>query len=240
MSHKKLCIVGFSKKSYKDAERFFGTDTDIWTLNQMWIQWPEIVPHVSAWFDLHSLHRLNEHERTSNHLQFLAQDHHFPIYMQEHFDNIPKSVEFPKDELILKFGRQFKSSISWMLALAIVQEYQQIHLVGVDMEIDSDVFGNEYSEQKPSCEYFIGYARGMGIEVNIPQSSSLCKCMLLYGYEDVDNITERLRKQQVHLLEKMDELAKQEFKYRDMKNKAIGAAETIDFVKRYWLDTSAE
>jgi hypothetical protein len=42
----------------------------------------------------------------------------------------------------------------------------------------------EYQSQRPSCEYFIGLARGKGIEVYVPPESDLLKCMYLYGFED--------------------------------------------------------
>jgi hypothetical protein len=42
---------------------------------------------------------------------------------------------------------------------------------------------SEYGHQKPSCEYLIGLAEGMGIKVEIPDSSELLKCAQLYGFE---------------------------------------------------------
>jgi len=43
----------------------------------------------------------------------------------------------------------------------------------------------EYSHQRPNTEYLIGKAEGMGIDVYIPNLSSLCRGPL-YGYESLD------------------------------------------------------
>jgi hypothetical protein len=36
-------------------------------------------------------------------------------------------------------------------------------------------YKTEYKYQRPNLEYLIGFARGLGIEVYIPEQSSLCK-----------------------------------------------------------------
>jgi hypothetical protein len=66
-----------------------------------------------------------------------------------------------------------------MLAMAMDEGYKEIHLYGVDM-----ANGSEYQDQRPSCEYFIGLARGAGIIVAIPSTSDLLKTPILYGYEE--------------------------------------------------------
>ena len=45
-------------------------------------------------------------------------------------------------------------------------------MYGVDMAQDT-LLAAEYSEQRPSCEYFIGLAEGAGIRVDIPGGSDL-------------------------------------------------------------------
>ena len=43
--------------------------------------------------------------------------------------------------------------------------------------------GNEYSYQRPSVEYFVGIARGMGIKVYVPEKCDLLKAMWMYPFE---------------------------------------------------------
>ena len=84
----------------------------------------------------------------------------------------------------------FQSSIAYALALAITEikandaiVIAEIALYGVDVSPDQ-----EWSYQRANIEYLIGVARGMGIEVTIPESSALCKFqdqVIKYGAMDV-------------------------------------------------------
>ena len=78
------------------------------------------------------------------------------------------------------FGDYFYSTISYMLALAIAEGFEEIGLWGIDLAHDS-----EYEYQKPSAEYFLGIARGQGIKIYLPEQSALLKGMYRYGYEDM-------------------------------------------------------
>ena len=44
---------------------------------------------------------------------------------------------------------------------------------------------SEYIEQRPSCEYYIGIAKGRGIKLYIPIESDLLKTRFIYGYDEV-------------------------------------------------------
>jgi hypothetical protein len=88
---------------------------------------------------------------------------------------------------ILKYFQPFayfNNSISWMLALAIAEGFEEIGIYGVDMALDG-VTGAEYNHQRPSCEYFLGIAWGRGIRVHLPETSELLKCAYLYGFDNV-------------------------------------------------------
>ena len=50
-----------------------------------------------------------------------------------------------------------------MIALAIYEDFDIIHVYGVDMAVCG-----EYEQQRPSCEFFCGIAKGKGIELYIP------------------------------------------------------------------------
>ncbi len=81
--------------------------------------------------------------------------------------------------LMEKFGRFFTSSVSWMLAEAINEGATEISLYGVTMSSK-----DEYAHQKPSCAYLIGWAKALGIKVNLQKSSELMSTVFVYGYED--------------------------------------------------------
>ena len=103
--------------------------------------------------------------------------------MQDHYDDIPPSVRYPKEFVEAAAGDYQTSSISWMIGLAIAESFRnveggfrEIHVYGVDMAQDT-----EWSEQRPACEYLLGMAHGMGIKTSVPQTSDLLKAIGQYA-----------------------------------------------------------
>jgi hypothetical protein len=99
-----------------------------------------------------------------------------PVYMQQHYSDIPGSIEFPLAELeqtVFKgFPRArwdaqtdwYNSSPAYMIALAIHEGAETIGLWGIDVLDHS-----EFNYESPCLEYLIGLAVGKGIEVVIPE-----------------------------------------------------------------------
>lgn len=106
------------------------------------------------------------------------------LLVREVIPGIEKQEVYPLEQILAAFPRRyFTNTISWGLAFAIWQHMlgepiETIGIWGVDMAA-----GGEYAHQRPSCEYFVGWAEGQGIEVIIPDESDLCKAALLYGFE---------------------------------------------------------
>jgi len=69
------------------------------------------------------------------------------------------------------------SSLSYMMVYAIFAGAEQIMIVGVDMSIDE----SEYFRQRPCMEAWIGYARGKGIKVTLPDVCPMIRTKYLYG-----------------------------------------------------------
>lgn len=108
-----------------------------------------------------------------------------PVLMQQTWPEIKNSVRYPIEDVIKTFGNYFTNTISYEMALAIMMGYEEIHLYGIDMAVSSPIFlMDEYSHQRPSCEYFIGLAVGKGIKVVIPDTSDLCKVRFMYAYHE--------------------------------------------------------
>jgi hypothetical protein len=92
--------------------------------------------------------------------------------------------------------RYFTNSISWMLAFAIMQGFEEIHIYGVDMAQDRDVNGNdEYGYQKPSCEYWIAIAEKYCKKVYVPKTSDLLYSEKLYAFESDNERNVWIKKQ---------------------------------------------
>lgn len=165
----KCCIVGFTDHK-KDAP-FGDPSFEIWGLNEMhrYIE-PE---KFARWFEVHKRADLDADKQ---HIETLA-NMPIPVYMQEHYDDIPPSFAFPKEAVEADVGSYMTSSIAWQMGLAIHEGFEEIHIYGVDMAQET-----EYAEQRNCVEYLIGKAEGRGIKVFVPPTSDLLKSLGQYGW----------------------------------------------------------
>lgn len=134
------------------------------------------------WFDRHTQAHIRKH-RPEAWAWYRAQDGRRPIYTLDVEPEIPGSVRYPIEPVAAAFrwGGQdeefFTSSIDYMLALAILEGFERIEVYGVDMWAAA----HERNVQRNGAHYWIGLARGRGIDVVIPDESSLCKVERRYG-----------------------------------------------------------
>lgn len=101
-----------------------------------------------------------------------------PAMTLERHKLLPNSIEYPLNKMHSKY---FTNSIAYVIAYAIHKGATSIDLYGVPL-----VLKDEYREQRACIEYWLGYARGKGIDVTIFGGSSLFTTGLhagLYGYE---------------------------------------------------------
>lgn len=177
MTHrfKKVALVGMASSSRRLAP-FGNPDYEMWGLNELHCK--GLPGPWARWFELHGRDRIENNPRTANHLHWLK-TRKFPIYMQRAYQDIPGSVEYPLHDVSLLFGMYFTSTPAFMMALAIVVGFERIELYGMDMVLES-----EYFHQRSCMEYLIGWARGDGIQVQIPASSELLRASYLEGYEE--------------------------------------------------------
>lgn len=127
------------------------------------------------------------------------------VFMQRKTPDVPNSVAYPKDQVLnyiygeitgpdgqkrgLKFDpNTFGSSLSWMLALAIMQDPDEIGLWGVDMAATE-----EYGLQKDGCLSLIHAAKSIGIKITVPPESDLLRPAPLYGMCETDPMHIKLR-----------------------------------------------
>jgi hypothetical protein len=117
-----------------------------------------------------------------------------PIYMREHFADVPASVKYPKGRILLEFADArgyFTNHVSWMIALALTEGVSTLGLFGVNYGTEG-----EYQTQRGSAEYWLGRAAGMGVRIVLPEQCTLLRePALLYGYESHDETTGALREE---------------------------------------------
>jgi len=230
---KKVALVGYAP-SWKDAP-FNDPDIEIWIMNDMY----DFAPRWDRLFDIHMIDeiktRKSRGEGNKLHYEMLKiMDK--PVYMQQHFDEIPASVKFPLDSIVGKYwipamgDKIFLTcSVSHMLALAILEGYEEIQMYGIHEAVD-----DEYSCEMPSVLYWLGVAYGKGITVKVSPESPLMKGYFIYGYEDPkDALFHKQLQYDIDRMAKIKEEAqkKQQF-YHDEECKCIGAQAILEHIKK--------
>lgn len=138
-TRKKVAIVGFASSSMREVMPLFeDPDFEIWSINQLYMAFPEITKHTTRWFQIHARKNYDAAMRDHKHSEWMGLQRSFPIYMQEIEDDIPMSVKFPLGSILNALGDYFTNSISWELALAIYEGFEEIHVYGVDMAQDDE------------------------------------------------------------------------------------------------------
>jgi hypothetical protein len=182
----KVAFVGFSTTTRHLAP--FDLDTfEIWGVNNIYAY----VPRIDVLFELHDKHEALTVKRHKDHYNWLkneAKKQNIPVYMLAQYTEVPTSIAYPIKEIRAEFGDFFTTSIGYMLALAILMEYKEIHLYGIGA--GDDAYG-EYIDQRENIAYYVGLARGRGIFVYIPPIATICKAPFLYGYENT-NMAKRM------------------------------------------------
>lgn len=169
---KKVAIVGFASNTLHMVP---WTDPafEIWGMNQAYAHCQR---RADRWFEMHLPEAVPD-VRDPEYLKFL-QSCPIPVYMIQVYDEFPTSVRYPLEDAIQYAGRDyFMSSVAFMLALAGMEGFEEIHLYGINLAI-----GDEYFYEKPNCEWWIGKLEGMGVKVHVPHASSLLKQYRRYGY----------------------------------------------------------
>lgn len=183
MGYKQIAIVGLSPSTHDDAP-YDDPEWELWGL-----PWDEgKYPYFDRLFEMHPLELLRKPEaRRPPGYEDRLRGLDSTLYMQREYEDIPNATAYPIDKVCNFLGVDyFNSSIAYLLALAIaepsnwLERSNKIGIWGVDMaDLEPQPgdlsYVSEFAYQRPNMEYLIGYARGKGIEVYIPQESPLTK-----------------------------------------------------------------
>ena len=167
--NKKLAIVCGAPSSEMTAP-FNDEEYEVWVLGNR----SQNYPRFDRIFEIHD--DLSEHDE--RYAQWLV-DKKIPMVVGENFplkaDHI---IVFPYEESIKLFGSLYlTSSPAMMVCYAMLQGYQHMELFGVDLNIDD----HEYFWQRPCMEAWIGFARGKGHTVILPDVSPVLKADYVEG-----------------------------------------------------------
>ena len=223
-----IAIVGYTDSRH-DAP-FGDPDWQVWGLNNLHVQsTPEQLKGFTRWYDLHDAKSIVS---DPVHATWLTQTE-LPVYVWNVNSDWPSSVAYPRDEIIEEFGRYFTNSVSWMIAHAILEGATSIGIYGVDM-----AQSGEYSAQRPSCEYFLGLAAGLGIELIIAETSDLLKTTSLYGDSD-SGFRAKLEQRSHELRLRIGQIEAEVDRLSAARYQMIGALESNDYILGVWTMPSA-
>jgi len=179
---KNLVIMGSHPRTLKlfDWSR---TDCEIWLFNEAanakdakgGLKYPK----CDAVFQMHheAIWRNPKNRSDLDHYQWLSSGKTSPIYMQEAYPDVPKSVRYPIEAVLSlvenvrmvvngeeKKFQYFTSSPDYALALAALmwkkgKRYGRVEVWGIELETESEV----YFSQRTGLGFWLGYLAALGI-----------------------------------------------------------------------------
>lgn len=247
----KVIIVGCANS--KTIVPWDDKDAEYWGVNNLYGV-PLEGAHYDRWFEIHNIwqdpQRQNKLIRRGSemfrgqpvmdYMQGLAKLD-CTVYMQKHWPGlIPLSISYPLDDVVNFFltkgldnniCRYLTNTITYEIVLAIYLGFKEIQVWGVDMSI-----GTEWGGQRPSCEFWLGMAAGLGIKVYIPPQADLLKTRFLYGFEErqQDVWDEKLEKIRVDMKVKRLQIEQRHAQDTQAIQQHIGAEGAIDEIKKIW------
>lgn len=253
----KVAIVGYT--AHRDQAPWSDPDWEIWTLNDIYMQKvPLPNPARVRWFELHPW---NEVGPDGNATTYSVDRAHIPVlrklaqqgakvYLTEPRPEFPEAIVFPYADLKNRFGDKlggqwdyYTNTISYQIALAIMEGAVEIGIYGVDMMTGGGgVINNEYGYQRPSCEYWIGVAEGLGIKVTMPKESDILKSAFPYGDYAGNVYRTKLEFEMKNTVGVMQQLERQMKEIEKQYHQYLGRRGTLEWLLNTWMpgDPGAE
>lgn len=227
--NKKLAIVGLAPTTREFAP-FNDKTFDIWSMHMGQF----ILPRVDVSFEFHNPYDFRKPDYPDKQYYDLLVKSKVPCFMRQHYPEIPSSIPYPLREIVEEFGRFFTNSVSYMLALAFRNQYDEIHIFGVEME-----HGTEYVDQARSVIYFIGLLMGRGVKIFIPPVCQLFKCRWLYGFEtdQMDEDIQKIEARRRDLTAQLQQVQSQVNTFTQQMFQIQGAIQECDTLNRRILQT---
>ena len=223
---KTVAIIGSHPRTREDFD-FTREDCDIWVFNEAlsgdWCK------RATGVFQIHKpvIWRSSVNRNDPKHYEWLKSGDTPVVFMQDRFDDVPKSERYPLDEILAEFPRRYiTSSVAFALALAIYKKYERIELYGIGMESQT-----EYFHQRYAVYYWIGVADGKGIKVDVKDPFFESP---LYAYEGEARIPLEHYQKRIEHFDKFCQEAEKDYKKTEAEvNRILNG-----FIKSYKVDIS--
>jgi len=220
---------------------------ELWGLSNVY----EMVPGLARSYELHDA-ETGLGRWHPKYIEWLQSGHaDFPVYMLQPDTRFPHCQVFPGPDIMAHF-RAFNppghklyvnNSVSWMILHALYEGVQELGLWGVNMAQSGPGEKSEFAHQRPSCEYWLGVAAGMGVKVHLPAESDLLKVGALYGYETHGAMRTKFDARHLELSERFKqtekEISQKQAEVTQAKHRLCmlqGAIENLEYVKQWVTD----
>ena len=175
-----LAIVGSHPDTRENAP-FDDPNFEIWLYNEAPMK-PEIYSRWDAALQIHlpEVYSATHNWVNEDYWNWLQLDHgpDKHIFMHDVDHRVPNSVKYPLDEILAMHKRKYlRSSPAMALALAIYLGYDHVALYGNELSSNT-----EYAYQAPNYAYWVGFADGRGVRLDVECWDSEFK-KPIYGYE---------------------------------------------------------
>ena len=225
---KKVALLG--TVPHKMKAPFADPEFEIWAIAHACLGDP--LPRVDRIFEIH---KWDEVVKWGSLGAFAAWPN-VPTYIinAEEHPEMPQAKSFPFDDIDAKYQifpdrkeSHMTNSISWMMAMAMEDGFEEIHIYGVNMSHHT-----EYGTQKPSCEYYLGLAKGRGITIYVPPESDLLKSFFLYGKDEEKqaDLQRKLEDRLNWLNSQLNQYQMQRGQIEQAVQQHIGAIEDVKFM----------
>lgn len=166
----KVAILGLIKASGMSAP-FHDKKIDIWTMNSGF----KIYPRIDLLFDIHDWFKADYMPKYYIELRELKRQK-FRIITPWPDKTLKNSRPFPIDRAVQRFGRFFKSSMSYMLAYASLRGYEDAYFYGCNL---SEFLA--HPDMMASFYHIEGLARAYGLKTHFVNETMLDDWNM-YGY----------------------------------------------------------
>lgn len=167
------------------------------------------------------------------------------VYTQKHWPTLlPLSIPYPLDDIVAFFAsrglgtdlcRYLTNTIAYEIVLAIYLGFSEIEVWGVDLAV-----GTEYEHQRPSCEFWLGVAAGMGIRIHVPAEADLLKTRFLYGFEEKqqDLFTAKVEKIRQDMKQRRLQAQARHAEDGNLIQQSIGGEHVLADIQKIWANLS--
>lgn len=174
-----VALVGFGITKH-DLRALNSSEWEVWALNManrigiMKDNFGDF--RADRWFDLHPLS-----VQSFDDMEWIEYCP-IPIYLTEPYPINKNAVVYPLADVIAKWERYaadtFASSFAYMMALAMMEGFKKIGVYGCDLD-----WGRERVVEHGNLCFWVGLARGLGFDVDIPDHSILNRHPARYGFD---------------------------------------------------------